>query len=354
MLLEGIFLPITTPFYPDGRLYLRKLEHNVDRYTKTPAAGLLVCGRTGEADALTDAERIEVLETAIGAAAKEKVMIAGVGRESVFATMLLTDAAAAAGYDAIAVKAPAFSADLSMRAELLTYFRALADRSPLPVVLVSSIQRPLALEAIGELATHKNVIGTIGDRVTEERMTRLRQITGSVSRDIDVTTVFGAITARMRKGSEAGVSASGGAGNFVSAESLGSGEAALAVAAPQPALKTRTKRVGFQVLVGATGSMLSGWRSGATGAAPRLGACAPQACCEVWQAFKDGDLQLAEEKQLRVMGIGERVEGWSGVAAVKHACDYNGYFGGRPRLPLIPLTTLQQIALEGELAGLRN
>jgi 4-hydroxy-2-oxoglutarate aldolase len=170
-----------------------------------------------------------------------------------------------------------------------------------------------------------------------------------VSREVEVTSVFAAVTARMRKGAEAG-----GAGNFVSAESLGSGEAALAVPAPQPALKTRTKRVGFQVLVGSTGSMLSGWRCGATGASPRLAACAPQACCEVWQAFKDGDLRLAEEKQMRVLAIGERVEGWGGIAAMKHACDFNGYFGGRPRLPLIALTAQQQVAIERQMSGLRN
>ena len=49
MLLQGIFPPITTPFYPDGRVYLKKLEHNVDRYSKTPAAGIVVLGSTGEA-----------------------------------------------------------------------------------------------------------------------------------------------------------------------------------------------------------------------------------------------------------------------------------------------------------------
>jgi hypothetical protein len=180
-------------------------------------------------------------------------------------------------------------------------------------------------------------------------MTKLRESTAGVSREVHVTNVFAAVTARMRQGTEPA-----GAGNFVSADSLGSGEAALAVPAPQPPLKTRMKRVGFQVLVGSTGSMLSGWRCGATGAAPRLAACAPQACCEVWQAFKDGDLRLAEEKQMRVMAIGERVEGWAGISVVKHACDFNGYFGGRPRLPLIALTGEQQAAIEREMAGLRN
>ena len=48
MLLDGLFLPLTTPFYPDGTLYARKMEHNVRRYSLTPAAGMCVLG--GAAD----------------------------------------------------------------------------------------------------------------------------------------------------------------------------------------------------------------------------------------------------------------------------------------------------------------
>jgi len=39
MLLHGIFPPITTPFYPDGRVYFKKLEQNVEHYSKTPIMG---------------------------------------------------------------------------------------------------------------------------------------------------------------------------------------------------------------------------------------------------------------------------------------------------------------------------
>ena len=79
MLLEGIYLPVPTPFYPDGRLYLRKLEHNAERYSRTPVAGLVMLGRVGEGQSLTDDETGHVLRTAIASAAKEKVMIATVG-----------------------------------------------------------------------------------------------------------------------------------------------------------------------------------------------------------------------------------------------------------------------------------
>src|SRR5271156_4544080 len=85
MLLEGIFAPITTPFYPDERLYLKKLEFNVVRLSLTALSGLVVLGSTGEAVALDDAETREVLSTAAAVAAEDKVLIAGVGRESVHA-----------------------------------------------------------------------------------------------------------------------------------------------------------------------------------------------------------------------------------------------------------------------------
>jgi hypothetical protein len=48
MLLHGIFPPITTSFYPDGNLYFKKLEANVERYSKTPVAGIVALGSTGQ------------------------------------------------------------------------------------------------------------------------------------------------------------------------------------------------------------------------------------------------------------------------------------------------------------------
>ena len=47
MLLEGIFAAITTPFYPDERLYFRKLEANIARYSRSLLSGILVLGSTG-------------------------------------------------------------------------------------------------------------------------------------------------------------------------------------------------------------------------------------------------------------------------------------------------------------------
>jgi len=121
-----------------------------------------------------------------------------------------------------------------------------------------------------------------------------------------------------------------------------------------PAIKTRTKKVGFQVLAVSTSGMLEAWNAGAVGAVPTLGACAPQACCEVWQAFKDGDPALAAEKQHRILKAAALVEGWRGISALKYGCDLNSYFGGRTRLPLLSLSDAERAAVEGALAGLKN
>src|SRR5512147_544721 len=106
MLLSGIFPPITTPFYPDGNIYYKKLEHNVDRYSKTPISGMVVQGSTGEALMLSDDEKREVMRVAIGAAAPEKVMIAGCGIESASETLRLIEFAAGLDYDAAMIRTP--------------------------------------------------------------------------------------------------------------------------------------------------------------------------------------------------------------------------------------------------------
>jgi dihydrodipicolinate synthase/N-acetylneuraminate lyase len=333
MLLEGIFLPLTTPFHPDGRLYLSKLRSNAEHYSRTPAAGMLILSEVGEASSLNDEETRLVLSTAIAAAAPEKVMVAGIARESVFAALELAAFAADAGYDAIALSAPSFSAEESMHLETATYFKTVADSARIPVILHGG----LSLTLIAELAQHPMIPGLIDPQATAERVAESKSRTAGVSREVTVTTMFSAATRRMLAVSSVSGSALGG----------------VAVLSPST-LKTRTKKVSFQILTASATSMLDAWQAGASGAVPRPGACVPQACCEVWQAFRDGDQPLAEEKQDRIRTIAARVEGPGGIAAIKYAADFNGYFGGRPRLPLLPLTADDRLRIELDLTGMRN
>jgi 4-hydroxy-2-oxoglutarate aldolase len=353
MLLEGLQLPLTTPFYPDGRLNLRKLEHNVRRYSKTPVAGLVALSDWGEPTMLSEEEMRQALRCVVEAAAMEKVLLAGVSSDSVMETLRLAEYAAGLGYDAVLVKQPSlFESGIGGAAmkSLLTYFQAVADRSELPVVLYSSsLQRTmLPVEVVRELAGHPQIIGLVDGVAGGERIAMLKAATVSVKRDVSVTQVFAAATGRMRARSETGP-----AGGLISADTL-TGGAALAVAPPKAVAKMRTKVVGFQILVANTAGMVEGLRAGAVGAMPAFAASAPQACYEVLAAWKDGDKGLAEEKQARLHDVAARVEIDLGVAGIKYGCDLNGYYGGWPRLPLLPATGEERAEIEGLMQGLRN
>ena len=65
-------------------------------------------------------------------------------------------------------------------------------------------------------------------------------------------------------------------------------------------------------------------------------------------------MKLAREKQERIADPGQRIVGQLGISGVKHACDFNGYYGGRARSPLLPVTALERSEIESLLAGIRN
>ncbi len=354
MLIEGIFPPITTPFYPGGELYLRKLEHNVEFYSRTPAAGMVVLGSTGEAVMLREHEQIEVLETAVRAAADDKVLIAGVGQESVLATLNLAEHAARLGYDAVLVRTPAYYRAQMRPPEMLHYYRMVADRSPLPVLLYSipactGYELPVAI--IAELGSHKNIVGIKDSSGKPERIAEIVAATASVRRMVTVTPTFAAVTERMvRAAGENAVA------NLISIESLGgspvSGAATLS-ATLSPALKTRSREVGFQVMAGSAVTFHASLQAGAVGGILALACCAPQACYEVFAAHKEMNPALAALKQERLVPAAQRIVGEMGIPAIKYASELNGYYGGPPRDPLLPLRADEKSEVEQLMSGLR-
>ena len=140
---------------------------------------------------------------------------------------------------------------------------------------------------------------------------------------------------------------------FVPALDLSGGQA-LAVAPPVAPIKTRTREVGFQVLTGSASIILPSLEAGASGAILGFGACAPEACYEVYFAWKDRDSKLAAEKQDLISKVSQHITANLGIAGVKYACDFNGYYGGYPRQPLLPLTADQKQEVEKLLSEIRN
>ena len=346
MLLEGLFLPLTTPFYGDGRVYLRKLEHNAERYSRTQAAGLAVLTANGEVARLNDAERREVLTVAAAATAEATVLLADVSHGAVRETLRLAEAAAAAMYDVVLVRVPA-----APLAEQRLYLQAVADGSALPVVL-SEDDVELPIEAMLELAPHPGVIGCVTRR-SGARVRHLLAGTVAVKREVAVTPVFAAVTGRMLR--EKAVAVTGN--NFVAAETLTGGvvlASPLPVVVTTPAMRTRVRTVGFQVLAGATEGSLEALRAGARGTMQPFAVCAPQACYEVLQAWKDEDEPLADEKYARVLAGARRIEGELRIGGIKAACDLTGYFGGGARLAGTPVRGEDLAEIERLMRGMRS
>jgi 4-hydroxy-2-oxoglutarate aldolase len=349
MILQGIFPAMTTPFYPSGEVYYKKIEHNVDRYSRTPVAGLVVLGSTGEAVMLSDEERREVLRVSAETAAPEKVLIAGVGSESVIETLRLAEYAAALKYDAALVRTPHFYRPQMKPEALLAFYRAVADRCPLPVLLYTVppfTAYDLPIEVIAALAEHQNIIGIKESSGNVEKVAAMVETTRHIKRTATVTETQQAVTARMLA-----APASSGGENLVTVNELSGGNVGLAT---QPKLKTRTREVGFQVLVGAAHTLLDSLSKGASGGVLGIAAPAPTICFEIYAAWRDNDLALARSKQEALAPASKKVVSELGIPAVKYAMDLNGYYGGLARLPLLPLTATQKAEVEAQMAPFRN
>ena len=354
MLLSGIFPPITTPFYPDGSLYWKKLEHNVERYSRTPIAGIVVQGSTGEAIMLSDQEKRDVLRAVREVAALNKVLIAGTGIESAVETLKLCEYAAHLGYDAAMVRTPHYYKMAMTPTAMLTFYRTVADRSPLPVIIYNfppATGYDIPAEVVIELANHPNILSIKESAGSLDKVKKIVEGTRHVKRSVTVTEQFEAVTPRMLHEAKQAVAV----GELVPVGALG-GTAKPSSSSVETVggLRTRQKEVGFQVMVGAAHQLLESLDTGAVGAILAFACCAPTACFEIYQAWKERARDIAREKQDRIIEPAKKIVSEMSIAGVKYGMDLNGYFGGNPRLPLLPLTAEQKSEVERLMANIKN
>jgi 4-hydroxy-2-oxoglutarate aldolase len=274
--LHGIFPPITTPFDHRGDLYLPKLRYNVEKWNKTPLAGYVVCGSTGESVMLTCPEKTRLWETVREAAAPDKILIAGTGMESVRETVELCNLAAGLGYQAAMVRTPHYYKNLvNNGAAQALYYRAVADQSKIPLIIynwpqVTGVDIPAS--TVVELAGHPNIIA-------------VKESSGSIEKTMQM----------IREAPE-----------------------------------------GFQVLVGSAPTLWPCLKVGAVGAILAFANAAPYACQSVLEAVRTREDPAGLELQQRFAPAAVAVTTRYGIPGLKYAMDLNGYYGGPPRLPLLP------------------
>ncbi|HET7372648.1 MAG TPA: dihydrodipicolinate synthase family protein [Gemmatimonadaceae bacterium] len=285
---SGVFAPVVTTFYPEsGDVDLASFAANVRAHLAAGLHGIVVTGSTGEAALLDWDERAALVDTAREMVPPDRRLLVGTGAESTRACLKLTRDAAARGADAVLVVAPHYYGAAMTEAALSHHYRAVADASPVPVMLYNIpkyMHFAIPASLVADLARHENVIG-IKD--------------SSGNRDL--------FAAYMESQSPTFSVLTGNGPMWHHALTVGSRGGILAVA-----------------LFAAALSM------------------------EVYDAEQRGDRDGAAAAQARLTPLGAKIVGEMGVAGVKAAMDLVGLAGGPVRSPLLPLDASQRAAV-GEL-----
>src|SRR5215212_501618 len=161
MMFSAVFPPMPTP-YAGEEVDAGAIGRNVAKWMAAGLGGVLALGSNGEAPLLEDDEADRVIAAARDAVPSGKLLIAGTGRESTRATIAATRRAAALGADAVLVRTPSFFKAVVTPAAIMAHYTAVADDSPVPVLLynypgLTGVN--LAPETVARLSEHPNIAG---------------------------------------------------------------------------------------------------------------------------------------------------------------------------------------------------
>ena len=261
-----------TPFQA-GEVDRAAIQGNVRRWIAAGLGGVVALGTNGEAALLDDDEGDLVIESARREVPGDRTLIAGVGRESTRATIAAARRAAAAGADAVLVRTPSFYRAHVPVAALMTHYTAIADASPVPVLLYNYAAFTgvnMTPETIARLAAHPNIAG------------------------LKETTTDGA--------------------QFVE----------LAAAVPAR----------FSVLAGSAPGAYTAFCAGAAGAILAVACVRPAMCLRLRALVAEGRHADALAIQQRLTPLARAVTTGFGIAGLKAAMDLCDLEGGDPRPPL--------------------
>jgi len=157
---SGLWIPLITPFH-HGAVDHPALARLVEHYAKTGVAGFVACGSTGEAAALDEAEQLAVLDTVIKASAGLPVVmgLSGYNLPQTLAWVKTVSQHLPQGrLAALLVPAPCYIRP--SQTGLLHWFNAIADASPVPVVIYDIPHRTgvvMRCDTLLTLASHPNI-----------------------------------------------------------------------------------------------------------------------------------------------------------------------------------------------------
>lgn len=158
--LGTLLTAMVTPFGPDGSLDIPATVRLANYLVDAGCDGLVISGTTGESPTTTDAEKLALLRAVLEAVGDRARVIAGAGTYDTAHSVHLAQACAAEGAHGLLVVTPYYSRP--PQAGLIAHFTAVADATPLPVLLYDIPPRsvvPIETETLRTLAAHPNIVG---------------------------------------------------------------------------------------------------------------------------------------------------------------------------------------------------
>ncbi|KAI5862914.1 aldolase [Durotheca rogersii] len=299
----GIYAPTMTFFDPETEeLDIPTIKKHAERLAKAGLAGLVTMGSNGEAAHCTREEKVAVTratrEALDAAGFTTTPIIVGATEGSVKGTIELSKQSQAAGGDYILILPPSYFRAQMDEEAIVGYFNAVADASPLPIVIynypgaVAGID--LDSDLLIKLAQHPNIVGT-------------KFTCGSTGK---LTRVALATDAKTPASEGSGYMAFGGICDFT-VQTLVSG--------------------GSGIIAGGANVM-------------------PKVCVRVWNLYSEGKIDEAIALQ-KLLSRGDWFLTKAAIAGTKQAIQsYYGY-GGYPRRPL---KRLDQARIEAIAEGIRD
>ncbi|MCB8815162.1 4-hydroxy-tetrahydrodipicolinate synthase [Desulfosporosinus shakirovi] len=282
--LKGVYAPIPTPFV-DGEIAYDKLERNLEYWLDSKLEGLVVLGSNGEFVLLSSEEKIQLIKFVCQKAKGRKSVIAGTGAESTAETIFSSQQAAAVGADAVLVVTPNYYKGAMSDKALIRFYLDVAEASTAPVILYNMPGNTginLSPKVVAELAQHPNIIG-------------IKDSGGNI---VQITEVI------------------------------------------------RNTPSDFSVFAGSASFLYASLALGAKGGTLALANVFPNECAEVQALFEAGKWEESKALQLKLMESNTAVTARFGIAGLKAALDMLGYFGGDPRLPLLPIGGVEKADLK--------